>query len=182
MCQVVCLCSLKSEHLLLPINSWSQHLIRTFNIIHDLLFLFQFSFLRLCEIEIPDQSHEISKQNPVLRRNKINVDNLWKSPDLPVCKQWTNISFSRETVSSGSEYSNYLTTSKESLWLLPCSLDSRYRVRKRKAGVKRALSDRTLKIWRLMKCNISRSDSSSDVHLSILLATPDPGNTLSRAM
>ena len=45
------------------------------------------AFLGCCEVKIPDQSHEVGEENPVLDGHEVDVDNLRHCPDLPVCKQ-----------------------------------------------------------------------------------------------
>ena len=45
------------------------------------------TFLRCCEVKVPDQSHKVGEEDSVLDWHKVNVDNLRDCPDLPIGKQ-----------------------------------------------------------------------------------------------
>ena len=40
-----------------------------------------------CQVDVPEEGHEVGKENPELDGNKVDVDDLGQGPDLPVGKQ-----------------------------------------------------------------------------------------------
>ena len=49
--------------------------------------VFLFYLLGVGEVEVPDQSHQVGEQDPVLGRHEVDVDDLRDGPDLPVGEQ-----------------------------------------------------------------------------------------------